>query len=144
MHTYSVNNDEERSWHESYSFILTQDVEVDWDSFICIVDEEYLLISTDNGLYKFTCAGEYLDRCHDLSLPVIYGTDRNDQVLVAEFENGAIYLFKPLSEKEIQKSAILPDVQTTGTRSMVIDRNNNVWVLSSNDEYKLSKFLLQQ
>ena len=106
----------------------------------------FLLISTDNGLYKFTCGGEYLDSCKDLHIcPLICGTDEINQVLVADFVEGALYLFKPLSETEIPSTAILSDVHTPETRSVVIDKNDNFWVLSGHmDNFKLIKFACQQ
>ena len=108
-----------------------------------------LLISLVNvkAIYKFTYGGEYLGSSkkfpfHEFD-PVICGTDKMNQVLVADFTEGSMYLFKPLSDG-IQMSAILSSVQTPETRSVVIDRNNNVWVLAGNDDYKLFKFVSQQ
>ena len=54
---------------------------------------------------------------------MICGTDRNNQVLAADFINGTMYVLEALSEKGIQKSAILSDVQTPLTRSVIIDQN---------------------
>ena len=129
---------------------MTEDFEIDCNSIICILNKQYLVISsysTDaSDIYTFTHAGEYLGSCKDLPFsPIIYGADENNQVLAAEFFNGAMYLFKPFSGMEIQRVAILSDVQTPLTRSVVIDQNNDLWVLADNpgDGFKLIKFASQ-
>ena len=134
-----------------HSFMLTEEVEVNCNSNICIIDDQHLLISLntieDKGLYKLTRGGEYLNSCKHLPFyPVICGTDTKKEVLVADSSDGAMYLFKPLSQKEIPRTAILSDIHTLQTRSVVIDQNNSVWVLAgdTSDSFKLIKFAFEK